>query len=47
MSEYELKIGVFCDERLQVTDLLKYLEAEMNDLISTQVKKLTMGAKTG
>ncbi|MBS1890233.1 MAG: hypothetical protein JST59_02995 [Actinobacteria bacterium] len=44
-QEYELKVGVYSDERLQVADLLKYLEAETNESITALIKRLTLGAK--
>jgi hypothetical protein len=38
-------VGVYSDERLQVADLLKYLEAETNESIASMIKKLALGAK--
>ena len=42
-ESYEFKIGAFSDERIDVADLLKFLEAETNDTLAAEGKRVTGG----
>ena len=46
IQEYELKVGVVAWEELQIGDLLEYLHLELNEYLTTEVKKIAMGAKS-
>ena len=45
IQEYELKIGVVCHEQLPISDLLEYLDLELNEYLTKEVKKIAMGLK--